>query len=326
MYHAPGLMTMLNVFLIAFAGTFSALLKIILVMILAGFLVRRGVLTQAHISSLSKATVDLFLPCLIVAKIVSTFEPGALPLWWILPLAGVLMPLIGLGISSLVFSFDLKGKRNILPLASMQNAGYLVLPVGLALDPQNFDTFAVYCFLFILGYNPILWSVGKVLSTESSAGWRGLVTPPFVANFIAIAVVFCGAGPIIPSPVLEAIDLIGQAAVPVATVILGAVLGTVHLKLRHHLGDALRILFVKYAAIPALVITLLLLGSIHLTNPLLSRFFILEASAAPAVAIILQVRAYGGDEAKIGPLMLIAYLACGFFMPFWLAIWELLIS
>jgi predicted permease len=170
-----------------------------------------------------------------------------------------------------------------------------------------------------------LWSVGKVLMTQSPSGWRGLVTPPFVANFIAIAVVFCGVGPIIPSPVLEAVDLIGQAAIPVATVILGAVLGTVRLRLKHHLGDALRILFVKYAAIPALVISVLLLASVHLTNPLLARFFVLEASAAPAVGIILQVRAYGGDEAKIGPLMLIAYLACGFTMPFWLAIWELLV-
>ena len=39
----------------------------------------------------------------------------------------------------------------------------LVLPVGLAIFPEQFDRFALYCFLFILGFNAVLWSVGKAL-------------------------------------------------------------------------------------------------------------------------------------------------------------------
>jgi predicted permease len=316
---------MFQVFSTAFGGTLTALLPIVLVIVAGGLLVRKGLLTDDHISGLSTATVVLFLPCLIFSKIVSTFDPGVLPLWWLLPLAAVLMPMVGLALGSLVFLPHVRQKRNLLPLAAMQNAGYLVLPVGLALEPERFDVFAVYCFLFILGFNPVLWSVGKLLATDDRQGngWRGVLTPPLIANVVAVTAVFTGLADSIPATVLDAVDLVGQAAVPVATVILGAVLGTVHLDLRRHLADALRVLVVKYAALPTLVIVALLILGVHETNPLLARFFVLEASAAPAAGIILQVRAYGGDEETIGTLTFIAYAACVVSMPLWLSLWEL---
>jgi len=314
-----------QVFLSAFSGTLAALLPVALVIVTAGLLIRFGLLNDNHISSLSSATVVLFLPCLIFSKIVTTFDPSALPLWWLLPLAAVAMPAVGLALGSLAFLPRLRQKRNLLPLASMQNAGYLVLPVGLALEPERFDVFAVYCFLFILGFNPVLWSVGKLLATDDRGGngWRGLLTPPLIANVVAVTAVFTGAAAAIPSAVLNAVDLVGQAAVPVATVILGAVLGTVRLNLRRHLADALRVLAVKYVALPLLVIGALLLLGVHGSNPLLARFFVLEASAAPAAGIILQVRAYGGDEDTIGSLTFVAYAACIISMPLWLSLWEL---
>jgi predicted permease len=211
----------------------------------------------------------------------------------------------------------------------MQNAGYLVLPVGLALYPDSFDTFAVYVFLFILGFNPILWSLGKVLVTGNSGqktSLRDLLTPPLVANLVAIASVFSGASRILPAPVLDAVELVGTAAVPVATVVLGAVLGGISVRFRSHLGDAARTLAVKFFALPLIVVLVLQAVHLHAANPLLAEFFVIEASSAPAVGLVLQVRTYGGNEQRVGTVMFISYAACTLALPAWVAIWRLIVQ
>jgi predicted permease len=309
----------------AAAATAVAILEIFVVIVVAGLLVRRGVLTDRMVTALSTTTVVLFLPCLIFDKIVGNFAPGRFPLWWALPLSAVAMAAVGLVAAAALFARELPAKRNLLPLAGIQNAGYLILPVGMALYPERFDEFALYVSLFILGLNPVLWSVGKLLTTaggHAPGGWRGLVNPPLVACVTALTVGLTGTGHFIPRPLIEAVELVGQGAVPAATVVLGAMLGGMHIRLRPHVWDAVRVLSVKYLVVPAVTVAALALSGIGETAPLLASFLVLESAAAPAAGLILQVRTYGGDETTIGSLMLASYVACLVSLPLWLAVWD----
>jgi predicted permease len=290
---------------------------------------RRGLINQKQIDGLSTVTVNLFLPCLIFAKVVEHFEPASLPGWWTLPLAGIAIALVGTGLGAVVFLGQLPEKRDMLPLAGMQNAGYLVLPVGLALFPDQFDTFAVYVFLFVLGFNPVLWSFGKVLVTGNHGQkpkLRDLLTPPLVANLVGIAAAVSGTGRLLPRPVLDSIDLLGTAAVPTATVVLGAVLGSISVRFKNHLGDALRTTAVKFFALPLIVILVLQAVRLHATNPLLAEFFVIEAASAPAVGLVLMVRTYGGNEQRVGTVMFVSYVVCALALPAWIAVWRLLVG
>lgn len=308
----------------AFSGTVVAMLDIFLVIVVAGWLVRRKVVTQTHITSLSAVTVVVFLPCLIFSNVVENFDPGAFPLWWTIPLAGAAIPLVGLGLGALVLVRELAEKHNLLPLAGMQNAGYLVLPIGLKLFPDRFETFALYCFLFILGFNPLLWSLGRVLTAGGGQGsmWRAFLTPPLVANVSGILCVLSGLDAWIPQAGLNAVELLGQAAIPVATFILGAVLGSIRLRLRSYWLDAVRISAIKLMALPLITMAVVWMAGLDQTEPLLARFFVIEAAAAPAIAIILMVRTYGGDEQKIGTVMVLSYLACTVTLPLSVALWD----
>lgn len=308
------------------AATLAAILKIFVVMAVAGLLVRRRVLTDAMVTALSQATIVIFLPAMIFDKVTTNFDPSATPLWWTLPLAAVIMVAVGLSVAYVVFHRELPAKRNMLAVAAMQNSGYLVLPVGLALFPDRFDEFALYTFLFITGFNPMLWSIGKFLATDDTrrrGGWLGLLNPPLVACLVSIVTALLGLGRWIPAPVSEAVEMVGQGAVPVATVVLGAMLGGMPIHLRPHLWDTARVLAIKFVAIPLLTVSALTAAGIGASNPLLAKFLVLQAAAAPAANIIVQVRAYGGDEQKVGTVMLVSYVACIISMPVWLAVWEL---
>jgi len=320
---------MIEAFSAAFSATLSPIAVIFLVVLVSVFMARRKLITETQIGGLSAATVNLFLPCLIFAKVVEHLDPSSQPGWWALPLAGIVMALVGTGLGALVFARQLPGKQDMLPLAGMQNAGYLVLPVGLALYPDSFDTFAVYVFLFILGFNPILWSLGKILVTGNSGQkpkWRDLLTPPLVANLVGIGAALSGGGRILPKPVLDAVELVGTAAVPVATVVLGAVLGGISVRFRSHLGDAARAMAVKYIALPLIVVIVLHAVRLHAANPLLAEFFVIQAASAPAVGLVLQVRTYGGNEQRVGTVMFMSYVACTLALPAWVAVWRLIVQ
>ncbi len=317
----------MSVFSATAVTTATSVVKIFLVVALAGVLVRRGVLTDTMVTALTRAIIVLFLPCLILDKIVTHLRPSELPLWWTLPVAAIAMSVAGLAIAALVFAGQLPAKNNMLAVASMQNAGYLVLPIGLALYPDQFDEFALYVSLFILGFNPVLWSVGNWLSTDGAVrswDWRGVFNPPLVACLSAVVLALSGAGWWLPRPILDTTELIGQGAVPVATVVLGAMLGGMNLRLRPHLWDAARVLLVKFGLLPAATVAVLLATRLGADQPMLARFLVLESAAAPAVGLILQVRAYGGDEQKVGSVMLVSYVTCLISLPVWLAVWEML--
>jgi predicted permease len=323
---------MSDLFLV-FQSTFVNILQVFLVALAAGVLVRLGWVTQSHIQGLSAATVIVFLPCLTFANITGNFRVEEFPMWWLLPISAVVMIAAGLLLGAVAFCRELPEKKSMLSLASLQNAGYLVLPVGQALFPAEFDSrFSVYCFLYILGINPILWSVGKWLATSGKSErihWRAFVTPPFVAVIVALVVALTGlrdavpapAGVYVIGPAGRAIHLLGLAAVPVATFVLGASLGSIKLDPGSHWWDGIRALGIKLLVIPALMVLVLKLTGWCSGNALLGAFFVIQAASAPATATILQIRTYGGDEQKIGSLLFAGYLLCAVTLPFWYALW-----
>ncbi len=316
----------MDIFFQTFLPTFQAVLKVFLVIAAAGFLVRKHIISQENIKSLSVVTIDVFLPCLMFSTLVRTFRPNQMPFWWVLPLLSLAILGMGMLFAFLFFRRELPAKKNMLPMAAVQNAGYLVLPVGKMLYPEQFDTFATYCFLYILSFSPMLWSLGKYLMTSEAngqSGWKALITPPFVANLLGLAMVFTNLYSHIPDVVVKSIAMLGEAAVPVANFILGAILGSISLQgLFVHRKDGLKVVIVKFILLPALVVLGLSLSGLAARDSLMADFLVIQAASAPATALVLQVRKYGGDEQKVGAIMLLCYLVCILLMPLWMTVWH----
>ncbi len=315
-----------DIFLQSFGSMFSAIAQIFMVAVVAGVLVRRNIIEQKYIKGFSELTVKVLLPALAFSNIIETFSPATTPGWWILPIIGFVTPILFMGLAALFFLKNLKPNLSKLPIAGFQNAGYLVLPIGQILYPDNFDQFALFVFLYILGFNPSLWSAGKVLITRTEEKQKfkikSVLTPPLVANVLALVLVLIKVETYIPQIVLSPIHLIGSATVPMATFILGATLGSISFRKMPRFGETFKILFVKYFVIPSLVLFVLLEFSIAEHSGILADFLIIEASAAPAANLIIMVRKYGGDVQKTGGLMLLAYFFAIPIMPLWIAIWR----
>lgn len=316
-----------GVFLTTFFPVFKAVFTIFFIIIVSGLLVRFKVISQENIKGLSVATVNVFYPSMAFSKILSNFKPEQFHYWWLMPLSSIAMIIIAMGLSALLFYKELPQKKNMIAISSLMNAGYLVLPVGQMLYPNQFGEFASLCFLFILGLSPMLWSVGKFLVT-SDAGtkmtFKSLATPPFIANILAVLLVLANLKSFVPNIIVTTTSFLGNATVPVATFILGATLGSISFKIWPSVWDVLRVVSVKFIFIPIITILVLSLTNLRTQYPLLADLFVIQSAVAPAANIIIQIRKYGGDKQKVGSVMFISYMVCLISIPFWLAIWRIL--
>lgn len=318
---------MTNLFSEIFLTTLGAVGRIFLIILGAGLLVRKKIITEEQIKVLSQVTVNILLPCMLFSEIGSTFKPGAIPYWWAIPLASMAINLIGASLGYLFYFRTYREKQFLIPLASMQNAVYLVLPLGMFLYPDQFDRFALYNFLFLIGFMPIVWSLGKVMITGSSFKTMKLkefLTPPLVTALLILLIVFVGLNRFIPKMIMDSIGLVGEATIPVSNIVLGATLGGLSFKVLPKFSDLFKLTIIKYMLLPLSVIIVLYLIGLKEQNPLLANMLVIESAAAPATALIIQVRAYGGDRQTVGSIMLISYAICLIAIPFWVAIWQIM--
>lgn len=304
---------------------FSAIFQLFLICLAAGILVRRKVVSTHQVQALSSVTVNVFLPCLVMAKTLIQFHPDSFSIWWILPPAGILITGIGLFFSGFLFKMG-REKRPLMTLASMQNAIYIVLPIGQVLFVDEFDQFALYCFLLILGTIPLMWSLGKVMISgekESRIQFKDFITPPFIAMLAAIILTLTNFSSFVPGSVIAAMDLLGQATVPVAVFILGATIGSLSFKNFPSIKDIVIVTVVKYGLVPVTVSAILYYGNFYVSMPLLCSMLVIQAAAPPATNLILIVKHYGGDTESISSMMVIQYLICLVAMPLWIAVWQM---
>ncbi len=316
---------MISIFTNSFVITFNAMLQLFLIAAAAGLLMRKKIITQEHLKVLSGITVQVLLPCLTFSNIIKNFQPGQLKIWPLIPLTAVLTVAFGLAISAVLFRRDLPAKKNLLALSAIQNAGYLILPLGQTIYPAAFDEFALYCFIYLLGLSPLLWSLGKYLvSFEEGKKLEPsqLFSPPFFANIVAVFLVFTHIRNFIPEVVVNSASLVGSATVPVATLVLGAVLGSIKLNIRPYWLDMAKVLLVKLFLTPLVTIIILRLTHFYIGYPMLCNLIVLQAAVAPAMSLILLVKHYGGEEDELSSILFVSYISCIITIPFWLAVWT----
>jgi len=311
----------------SFLASLGAMIKVALVIGASAFLVRKRVFNDSHIRALTAVVVNLALPCLIFESILNNFNPSTYPHWWKYPLIGAGLTFGTLILARLAFWRDHERGFTLSAMSTFQNAGYLILPIGEVLFPKQFGKFSVILFLMLLSYMPLLWSVGKFFISHSRGTQIKLsqvFTVPFYSSLVAMLLVFTHLSVHVSEIFLSSVEMVGKSCVPLATVVLGFTMGSLHVRGLPSFCDTFRVIGIKLLVVPALMILVLKYTSFSST-PLESAFWILEASSPPATALALQAIHYGGDEKLVCGMLVISYLVALFTIPFFYSIVEVFI-
>jgi len=313
-------------FLESFKITGLAVAQIFLLGAIGYFLIKKDILGQAGLDILSRLVIEITLPILIFCQIVKDFRFNLYPNWWIFPLLSLLITIAGLLLGYLFVGF-IKGsqkKMQFLSLVTFQNSGYLPLALIVALLPSDkVDAMLIYLFLFLLGFNLVIWSFGVyMLSLHERRKFElgSLFSPPVIACIFSLIIVFFGLNKFIPNTVLKPLRMVGDCTLPLAMFVVGGSLASMHLK---HI-DKKAICFMALAKLIILpVLGLWLIIKFHLPQ-LMGLFIIMQLAVPPATSLSVIVRHYKKEDLLISQGIFFGHIVSLVTLPLFLSLYFMI--
>ncbi len=256
-------------------------------------------LTEEADQSLLRVNINLLLPCLILDAAIGNPALSRLSNLVLAPVVGfgtmALGVLLALAARPLHGLTERRAERTFAVSVGMYNYGYVPLPLALLLFDK--ETAGVL-FVHNVGVEMGLWTLGVTLLTGGSVwrDWRKIVNAPLVAIVLAVALNALGWDTLVPKVILTAVRWLGQCAIPMALILIGAIVAD-HLHEFHSASGWRVIGTAVLLRIGLLPILFLLLAKYLPASVELKRVIVLEAAMPAAVFPIIMARHYQGDPA-----------------------------
>lgn len=313
-------------FLQSFKITGLAVTQIFLLGAIGYFLMKKNVLGEAGLDILSRLVVEITLPILIFCQLVKDFRFSLYPNWWIFPLLSILITIAGLLVGYLFLGF-VRGpqhKMQFLSLVTFQNSGYLPLALVAALLPKDtMDTMFIYLFLFLLGFNLIIWSFGVyMLSFHERKKFElgSLFSPPVVATLFSLVIIFFGLNKFIPDAVLKSLRMVGDCTLPLAMFVVGGSLASIHLKHIDKKAICLMVL-AKLVVLPALGLWLIVRFKLP---ELMGLLIIIELAVPSATSLSVITRHYKKEDLLVNQGIFFSHIVGLITLPIFLSLYFML--
>jgi len=301
-----------------------AIIKLTLIALFGFCLYKKTIIKQETLDFLTFFIINFSIPFLIFSNLIensNTVLDNHLMQFMIASLA---IFLVGYFFgTALLFKKGTESKKEFLSLVSLQNAGYLPMNIVLFFFPQNLrEQFLVYIFLYLLGFNILMWSIGSFFifrKEKEKFKIKEFFTPPVTATFIALFFVYTHTARFIPSLVLSPIKMIGQTSFVVSMVVLGCWLAKVKLqgiaKKLFVIGQAA---FIRLAVVPFVFLVLIMFFRAY---SFFWFFILLEAAMPSAASLPIVVSARGADSEFVSQGVFATHILCIFTVPLWLGIY-----
>ncbi len=314
-------------FLDNFLKVLSGIMQIVLLAAGGYFFYRTRVIREEVISSLSALVVNLFLPALIFAHMLKNFNGTIAASCWIYLPLGAFICLSGFLLARLWLRVSLRtaGRKEFIGLLTFQNCGYLPLVLVTAVfPPEQANILFTDIFLFIQGFNLVFWTAGVHYLSGNGKGrllWKRIINPPLIALLAGAFFVFSKTARWLPVPVISTVNMLGACTLPLALIVLGAVLSSCPPeKFRQQKKFLREVITGKMIVMPLLALAIIAIFRL----PFYLGLVILIEAAMPS-AITLSVISY--DESPscslISQGVLATHLSGMITVPFFLALYRI---
>ena len=309
-------------FLKSFSLVSGAVGQIFILGAIGYFLVKKDILTRQGMDLLSHLVIKITLPAMIFSQLIQGFKFNLEPQWWIFPLSSFAITFIGLLVGGVFVNLikQEEEKRQFLSLIAFQNSGYLPLAlVAALLSPEEVGLMFIYIFLFLLGFNLVMWSLGvHFLSSQHNKGFElnSLFSPPVLATVITMALVALGVNRLIPEIVLNPLRMVGNATLPLAMFVVGGSLGLIKIR-RVKFKPLFLVLLSKLLILP--ILGLLFIWRFSLPS-LFSLLLIMELAMPSATSLSLIITHYKREDLLISQGVLFTHLFSLISIPLFLSL------
>jgi len=310
----------------SFKVTGLAIGQIIILGAIGYALVKANILKEENLNFLSRLVVVVTLPALIFCQLIKDFSFDAYPYWWFFPVLSIVITGFGLFIGR-IFSLFIKGEQakiQFMSLIGFQNAGYIPLVLAGAILPEAMvGTMLVYIFLFMLGFNLAVWSLGVYMLTfEKSRKFdmASLFSPPVIATLFSLVFIYLGFAKSVPDVLFRPLKMVGECTVPMAIFVVSANLAYVKLK-NISIKNMSLVIVAKLIVLPlAGMLLVLKLGMPQLIGTLI----IMQLAMPPATSLSVIIRHYKKKDLLISHGIFFGHMVSLLATPIFLSLYFVL--
>ena len=234
----------------------------ILLMAGVGFvLVKRSILAEQGLDTLSNLLVKVFLPQMIFYHLTQYFSFQDYVFWWAYPLLSLAVVCAGVVLSRglLLFHRGCRNKNHFTALMGFANYGYIPLMLVSSLfEGEQAHTLTVNIFLLIMGFDFAVWSLGVWLLTshkDKTIYWRRLLNPPFITTLLTLLLIVLGLHKWVPAFVIKPVKMFSDCTLPLAMIVVGGNLAKTDLHAVNR-ADIGYLVLGKLVLLPVLALTL----------------------------------------------------------------------
>lgn len=320
---------MLGVFLTSFKTTGFAVFEILILGLCGFFLVKRNILPSGGLDVISRLVIKVTLPLFVFTQLLLRFDFSLYPNWYIFPILSFLISLCGFAIGYLLLKLrkdNITHKRGFVALISFQNSGYLVFPLVVTLLPKDrADTMLIYLFLFLLGFNLTIWSIGvHMLSSYKRKRFElaSLFSPVVVALVLGFLVILLRVDRIIPDVIIRPFKLIGECSIPLAMLVVGGNLALIDFSKTVDAFSLSNVIVAKLILLPICALV-----AIYIFRPayLIGLLIIIEAAVPSATSLSIISRHYKTESTDfIGQGIFWTHILSIFTIPLFLSLFSVI--
>ena len=296
--------------------------KMFLMMLMGFAIVRAGLLQTKDSKVLSKITLYLIMPCMIIDAFQVDYGPEKLQGLLMAAIGAVAMHVLYIGMSSILgrtIGLDAVERAS----AAYGNGGNLIIPLVSAVFGREW---VLYTCAFNTVQVVLLWTHCRMMLSGKREFSIGDIVKNVNVIAIAVGVVLFASGLRFPALIGDTISTVGGMVGPISMIVTGMLLGGSSLaKVRSYRRVPL-ICLIRLIAYPSMILLLYRFSPLKTMAEggemiLLVSFLAAAAPTASSVTQLAQV--YGGDSEYAGVINMVSTVLCIITMPLMVLLYQL---
>jgi predicted permease len=282
----------LNIFLVVL----ESVLVLLAIGVIGFWITRRNVVPENVLGFLATLAIDIALPSIVFANILTDFSPVDFPDWWQLPLWWLVFTAMALVLVLVTRYISARETRAEFSISLFyQNGIFFPLIILSGLFGTETPLIA-QLFIFIMLHPTMLFSTYYLFFKQAPGQlrWKRIVNPVLVATVVAIVLQLAGVKTYLPEFIITIFEILGAMALPLVMIILG---GSLYLdfqqKGRLYISEVTKFVIVKNIVFPAATIGVLLLLRPDYNIALL---FLLQSAVPPITGAPILTERSGGNR------------------------------
>ena len=289
---------------------------------LLGFwILKRHIIPEDILQFLAILAIEIALPCIVFANIITQFSPSTSISWWHYPLWWLVFSAIAFLLSLVSMFVSAKPTRRefVITLFFQNGLFFPFIIITGIYGPAN--PYIAVLFIFIAFHPSLFFSTNHLFFKRSNTKTEGplkedapksrmrlgrILNPVLISTIIAASIKLFGAEKHLPTFILTMFQLLGGMSMPLLMLILGGSLyvdfqskGPIYLK------EVMKFVLIKNIIFPLAFIAILVLLSPPYPVALI---MFLESAVPPITGIPIQTQRYGGNSSITNQFILASFV------------------